>query len=89
MRIFTSYQYINKYLTAFGCPGEWTNELAYKGASRAEYEMLGKAQLEVYSEATAGWAYWNYITEDSPHWDFSRNYKDGYMLKPVRGWNNP
>ena len=67
------------------CPGEWTNELAYEGA---DYQMLGKAQIEVYSKATAGWAYWSYITEESPHWDFARSYKDGYILKPAKGWIN-
>ncbi|KAI5055558.1 hypothetical protein GOP47_0029079 [Adiantum capillus-veneris] len=68
--------------------GEWTNEWAYKGASQAEYQKFGQAQLQVYGEATAGWAYWTYIIDDSGfnHWDFKQSYQKNYIQMPSNGW---
>lgn len=80
--------YVHCWIGLVWWSGEWTNEVAYEGASRGEYQMLAEAQLEVYSRATAGWAYWSYITEESPRWNFAQSYKDGYILKPAKGWNS-
>ncbi|WJX30489.1 hypothetical protein P8452_19019 [Trifolium repens] len=40
--------------------GEWTDEWLVQGASKQDYQRYGQAQLDVYSRATFGWAYWSY-----------------------------
>ncbi|KAH7279387.1 hypothetical protein KP509_37G017300 [Ceratopteris richardii] len=67
--------------------GEWTNEWAFRGASQADYQRFGRAQLQVYGEATAGWAYWNYVIDDSGfnHWDFKQNFQGDSLQKLSNG----
>lgn len=44
------------------CAGEWTNEWEVKGASQDDYQKFGAAQLDVFGQATFGWAFWSYQT---------------------------
>ncbi|CAA0821009.1 Unknown protein [Striga hermonthica] len=46
--------------------GEWVNEWIITGASRTDYEEFGRAQLEIYNEASFGWAYWT-LKNDRKH----------------------
>ncbi|KAL5148144.1 putative glucan 1,3-beta-glucosidase A [Glycine soja] len=40
--------------------GEWTGAWSIKGASKEDLKRYAQAQLDVYSRATFGWAYWSY-----------------------------
>ncbi|XP_020974775.1 glucan 1,3-beta-glucosidase-like [Arachis ipaensis] len=40
--------------------GEWTSAWSVQGASKEDYQNYAQAQLDVYSRATFGWAYWSY-----------------------------
>ncbi|XP_059306522.1 glucan 1,3-beta-glucosidase-like [Lycium ferocissimum] len=41
--------------------GEWVNEFANREPkSKQDYQKFGKAQLDMYGNATFGWAYWSY-----------------------------
>ncbi|XP_047341605.1 probable glucan 1,3-beta-glucosidase A [Impatiens glandulifera] len=58
--------------------GEWVNEWNVTSGSEKDYQDFGKAQLEVYDEASFGWAYWT-IKNDRKHWDFEWNVRNGYL----------
>ncbi|KAI5069678.1 hypothetical protein GOP47_0015979 [Adiantum capillus-veneris] len=68
--------------------GEWTNEWALQGATQRDYQKFGEAQLQIYGQTTAGWAYWNYIIDEPTfnHWDFKQSYERNYLLRPSTGW---
>ncbi|KAJ4776127.1 hypothetical protein LUZ62_060384 [Rhynchospora pubera] len=59
--------------------GEWVNEWDVTNASKIQYQMFGRAQLEVYSKASFGWSYWT-LKNDQPHWDFEWNIKNRFLL---------
>ncbi|KAK4264888.1 hypothetical protein QN277_026009 [Acacia crassicarpa] len=58
--------------------GEWTAEWAVRGPSMEDYQRFAKAQLEVYSRATFGWAYWVYKCQDD-HWSLKWMIENGYI----------
>ncbi|KAF9610814.1 hypothetical protein IFM89_025055 [Coptis chinensis] len=58
--------------------GEWVNEMSLTNASQFDYQDFGRSQLEVYSEASFGWAYWT-LKNDRKHWDFEWNIQNGYL----------
>ncbi|KAL5705437.1 hypothetical protein ACHQM5_023740 [Ranunculus cassubicifolius] len=59
--------------------GEWVNEMDLQGATQADYQNFGKAQLEVYNAASFGWAYWS-LKNANQHWDLEWNIKNNYLL---------
>ncbi|KAJ3695841.1 hypothetical protein LUZ60_001218 [Juncus effusus] len=59
--------------------GEWVNEWNVTNASKIEYQMYGRAQLEVYNNASFGWSYWT-LKNSEPHWDFKWNVKNKFLL---------
>ncbi|KAG0605565.1 hypothetical protein M758_9G069200 [Ceratodon purpureus] len=65
--------------------GEWTNEWEVKAASQSDYQKFGAAQLEVFGQATFGWAYWSYQNQLS-HWSFKQSVQQGYLQPPSDGW---
>ncbi|XP_011021833.1 PREDICTED: probable glucan 1,3-beta-glucosidase A isoform X2 [Populus euphratica] len=58
--------------------GEWVNEWNVTTASQTAYQDFGRAQLEVYSAASFGWAYWT-LKNDRKHWDFEWNIRNNYL----------
>ncbi|GLT93839.1 hypothetical protein SLE2022_116130 [Rubroshorea leprosula] len=58
--------------------GEWVAEWQVTGASKVEYQRFGKAQLQVYSRATFGWAYWT-LKNVNNHWSLEWMIKNGYI----------
>ncbi|CAN1216284.1 Probable glucan 1,3-beta-glucosidase A [Linum perenne] len=58
--------------------GEWVNEWNVTSGSQNEYQKFGKTQLEVYNEASFGWAYWT-LKNDRKHWDFEWNIRNNYL----------
>ncbi|XP_028763803.1 probable glucan 1,3-beta-glucosidase A [Neltuma alba] len=58
--------------------GEWTAEWNVQGASKEDYQRFAKAQLEVYSRATFGWAYWAYKCQYN-HWSLRWMIENGYI----------
>ncbi|KAL5731858.1 hypothetical protein ACHQM5_004546 [Ranunculus cassubicifolius] len=58
--------------------GEWVNLMTVENASREDYIKFGKAQLEVYSEASFGWAYWT-LKNQVKRWDFEWNIQRSYL----------
>ncbi|KAM7274759.1 hypothetical protein ACFE04_016625 [Oxalis oulophora] len=58
--------------------GEWVNEWDVINGSRLDYQDFGKAQLEVYNEASFGWSYWT-LKNDRKHWDFEWNIRNNYL----------
>ncbi|KAK3121990.1 hypothetical protein QOZ80_8BG0663690 [Eleusine coracana subsp. coracana] len=59
--------------------GEWVNEWNVTDASQIQYQLFGKAQLEVYDEASFGWSYWT-IKCNSVHWDYEWNIRNKYLI---------
>ncbi|CAL5323784.1 unnamed protein product [Camellia sinensis] len=58
--------------------GEWVNEWNVTSGSQRDYQDFGRAQLEVYNEASFGWAYWT-LKNDRKHWDFEWNIRNNYL----------
>eukprot|EP01018_Ginkgo_biloba_P020256 Gb_01370 [translate_table: standard] len=58
--------------------GEWVSEWEVKDASQSDYQKFGKAQLEVYGNATFGWAYWT-LKNNAKHWDFEWMVQNQYL----------
>lgn len=58
--------------------GEWVNEWNVANASQAQYQLFGKAQLEVFGEASFGWSYWT-VRCNSVHWDYEWNIRNRYL----------
>lgn len=58
--------------------GEWTDEFLVQGASMQDYQRYGQAQLDVYSRATFGWAYWAYKCQYN-HWSLKWMIENGYI----------
>ncbi|KAI5411356.1 hypothetical protein KIW84_056447 [Lathyrus oleraceus] len=54
--------------------GEWS----IKNASKEEYQRYAEAQVEVYSDATFGWAYWSYKCQYN-HWSLKWMIDNGYI----------
>ncbi|KAM0903988.1 hypothetical protein ACQ4PT_018309 [Festuca glaucescens] len=59
--------------------GEWVNEWDVANASRTQYQLFGKAQLEVFGEASFGWSYWT-VRCNSVHWDYEWNIRNRYLI---------
>ncbi|KAL6661259.1 hypothetical protein ACP70R_000643 [Stipagrostis hirtigluma subsp. patula] len=59
--------------------GEWVNEWNVTNASQLQYQLFGKAQLEVYGEASFGWSYWT-VKCNSVHWDYEWNIRNKYLI---------
>ncbi|XP_042495605.1 probable glucan 1,3-beta-glucosidase A [Macadamia integrifolia] len=60
--------------------GEWTAEWEVQGASMQVYQRFAKAQMDVYGQATFGWAYWSYRNVNH-HWSLKWMIKNNY-IKP-------
>ncbi|RDX90984.1 hypothetical protein CR513_27098, partial [Mucuna pruriens] len=58
--------------------GEWTGEMSKSGSSMEDYQRYAQAQLDVYSHATFGWAYWAYKCRYE-HWSLQWMIKNGYI----------
>lgn len=58
--------------------GEWTAAWNVQGASMEDYQRYAKAQQEVYSKATYGWAYWAYKCQYQP-WSLKWMIENGYI----------
>ncbi|XP_057429246.1 probable glucan 1,3-beta-glucosidase A isoform X1 [Lotus japonicus] len=58
--------------------GEWVNEWSVTSGSQKDYQDFGRAQLDVYNEASFGWCYWT-IKNDRVHWDFEWNIRNNYL----------
>ncbi|KAF5199656.1 Glucan 1,3-beta-glucosidase [Thalictrum thalictroides] len=59
--------------------GEWVNEMEFRQGSQLDYQQFGKAQLDVYSDASFGWAYWT-LKNNNNHWDLKWNIQNNYLL---------
>ncbi|KAM0852832.1 hypothetical protein ACQ4PT_051494 [Festuca glaucescens] len=59
--------------------GEWVNEWNVANASQTQYQLFGKAQVEVFGEASFGWSYWT-VRCNSVHWDYEWNIKNRYLI---------
>ncbi|KAF3320720.1 putative glucan 1,3-beta-glucosidase A [Carex littledalei] len=59
--------------------GEWVNEWNVLNASKIQYQMFGRAQLDVFNKASFGWSYWT-LKNDRPHWNFEWNIKNRFLL---------
>ncbi|XP_037459303.1 probable glucan 1,3-beta-glucosidase A isoform X2 [Triticum dicoccoides] len=59
--------------------GEWVNEWNVANASQIQYRSFGKAQLEVFGEASFGWSYWT-VRCNSVHWDYEWNVRNRYLI---------
>ncbi|XP_058096727.1 glucan 1,3-beta-glucosidase-like isoform X2 [Magnolia sinica] len=58
--------------------GEWVTEWQVRGAKEEDYQRFAKAQLEVYGQATFGWAYWT-LKNVNNHWSLEWMIKNNYM----------
>lgn len=62
--------------------GEWVDEWEMNNATQSDYQRYGAAQLQVYAEASFGWAYWTLRNIGSRHWDFEWMVENKYLLLP-------
>ncbi|XP_038984476.1 glucan 1,3-beta-glucosidase-like [Phoenix dactylifera] len=56
--------------------GEWVAEWEVKGATKEDYQRFAQAQLNVYGQATFGWAYWT-LKNVEDHWSLEWMIKNG------------
>ncbi|KAK7385281.1 hypothetical protein VNO78_30996 [Psophocarpus tetragonolobus] len=70
------------YITTSDAPltfvGEWVAEWQVSGATKQDYQRFAKAQLDVYGQATFGWAYWAFKNIYN-HWSLEWMIKNGYI----------
>jgi hypothetical protein len=59
--------------------GEWTAK--WNVASAEENQRFVNAQMDVYGQATFGWAFWTYKAND-PYWSLETMIKDGNIIVP-------
>jgi len=60
------------------CAGEWSGDWKVQRASKQSQQKFVKAQLDVYSGAKFGWAYWAYKC-DSNSWDIKWMIENDYV----------
>ncbi|XP_057974066.1 probable glucan 1,3-beta-glucosidase A [Malania oleifera] len=58
--------------------GEWVAEWQVKNASIIDYQRFAKVQLDVYGQASFGWAYWT-LKNVNNHWSMQWMIKNGYI----------
>lgn len=58
--------------------GEWVSEWQVRGASKEDYQRFSKAQLEVWGQASFGWAYWS-LRNVNNHWSMDWMIKNDYI----------
>ncbi|XAR62182.1 Glucan 1,3-beta-glucosidase [Bertholletia excelsa] len=58
--------------------GEWTAEWQVQGASKADYQRFAQTQLQVYGQASFGWAYWT-LKNVNNHWSLEWMIQNGYI----------
>ena len=58
--------------------GEWTGAWSIQGASKEDLKRYVQAQLDVYSRATFGWAYWSYKCRYM-EWSLKSMIENGYI----------
>ncbi|AES68504.1 putative glucan 1,3-beta-glucosidase [Medicago truncatula] len=58
--------------------GEWTGEWTIQNASKQDFQNFAQAQLDVYSRATFGWAYWSYKCQFN-RWSLKWMIENGYI----------
>jgi len=63
------------------CAGEWTAQWSVKDATDEPYRKFAHAQMDVYSQASFGWAYWTYNNPDR-HWSLKDMIYDSIITGP-------
>ncbi|KAI3680303.1 hypothetical protein L2E82_50529 [Cichorium intybus] len=58
--------------------GEWVSEWQVQGATKEEYQRFSNAQLQVWGQASFGWAYWS-LKNVNNHWSMDWMIKNGYI----------
>ncbi|KAJ8619175.1 hypothetical protein MRB53_015361 [Persea americana] len=58
--------------------GEWVAEWKVEGAKKEDYQRFAKVQMDVYSRATFGWAYWTFKNVKN-HWSLEWMIKNNYI----------
>ncbi|KAF6992920.1 hypothetical protein CFC21_009873 [Triticum aestivum] len=58
--------------------GEWVAEWKVPSATKEDYQRFANAQMEVYRQATFGWAYWTYKNVNN-HWSMEWMIKNRYI----------
>uniref|UniRef100_M8ATA8 DUF7910 domain-containing protein n=1 Tax=Aegilops tauschii TaxID=37682 RepID=M8ATA8_AEGTA len=65
-------------LTADFGESEWVAEWKVSDAMKEDYQRFANAQMDVYQQATFGWAYWTYKNVNN-HWSMEWMIKNGYI----------
>ncbi|XP_029119355.1 probable glucan 1,3-beta-glucosidase A [Elaeis guineensis] len=58
--------------------GEWVAEWEVHGATKEDYQRFAQAQLNVYGQATFGWAYWT-LQHVQHHWSLEWMIQKGFI----------
>ncbi|GFQ06696.1 glucan 1 3-beta-glucosidase a [Phtheirospermum japonicum] len=58
--------------------GEWVAELALNNLTMNDIQRYGEAQLQVFGNATFGWAYWTFKNVNN-HWSLEWMINNGYI----------
>ncbi|KAK6938177.1 Glycoside hydrolase, family 5 [Dillenia turbinata] len=80
--IYTNRSQQLSYVTTSNGPlsfvGEWVAEWQVQGATKEDYQRFAQAQLDVWSRATFGWAYWT-LKNVNNHWSLEWMIQNGYI----------
>ncbi|XP_023772625.1 probable glucan 1,3-beta-glucosidase A [Lactuca sativa] len=58
--------------------GEWVAEWQVRGATKEDYQRFSEAQLQVWGQASFGWAYWS-LKNINNNWSMDWMIKNGYI----------
>lgn len=74
------YWSVQRYLIYLISTGEWVAEFIYNGHDKSdtEYQRFAAAQIEVYGDASFGWAYWSYNCIQG-HWSIKNMIDKGII----------
>uniref|UniRef100_A0A0D9XJL8 Uncharacterized protein n=1 Tax=Leersia perrieri TaxID=77586 RepID=A0A0D9XJL8_9ORYZ len=64
---------------------EWVAEWKVHDASKEDYKRFAQAQMDVYGQATFGWAYWSFKNVEN-HWSLEWIIKNGYISLNPPAW---
>lgn len=58
--------------------GEWVSDWRVKDATKEDFQRFGKAQIDVFGQATFGWSYWAFKNANL-HWSLEWMINNGYI----------
>lgn len=70
--------YLFVFVHARVCAGEWVAEWRVRNATKEDYQSYAEAQLQVFGQASFGWAYWS-LKNVRNYWSLEWMINNGYI----------